>query len=218
MNQFSSAREAKEFLVSRIVEEAQREGAPLSEVERKMLYFTETGWTLPNIMDISDEFDRDYDRIKYEAKIAHLIRNDTKRLRKENQVEFNRWLNAVRILRKEDHYILVMIDESGIATHSLYSNVNRKSLALGIILACVILAISVVGSHFGVTGPRARAEFGSYTIDERMTNFFGYACLCSILFALCGIVFSHFDHHRTLDRVLGRVGSALFSLIGVRTE
>jgi len=43
MNPFQSAREAKEFLISRIVEEAQRENIVLSESERKMLYFSETG-------------------------------------------------------------------------------------------------------------------------------------------------------------------------------
>jgi hypothetical protein len=38
MNAFRSGREAKEYLVSRIVAEAQRENVSLSEVERKMLY------------------------------------------------------------------------------------------------------------------------------------------------------------------------------------
>jgi hypothetical protein len=37
MNAFQSGREAKEFLISRIVAEAQRENVLLSEVERKML-------------------------------------------------------------------------------------------------------------------------------------------------------------------------------------
>ncbi|HEX3353709.1 MAG TPA: hypothetical protein VHS34_12870 [Terriglobales bacterium] len=41
MKTFLGCREAKEFLISEIVAEAQRENAPLSEVERKMLYFTE---------------------------------------------------------------------------------------------------------------------------------------------------------------------------------
>ena len=36
-----SVREAKEFLASQIAEEAQREGTPLCEIERKMLYFSE---------------------------------------------------------------------------------------------------------------------------------------------------------------------------------
>lgn len=89
MNQFSSAREAKEYLVSRIVDEAQREGVALSEVERKMLYFTETAWTLPDIMEVSDEFDRDYDQNEYEKKIAGLIKNLVKRDREENSEEAN---------------------------------------------------------------------------------------------------------------------------------
>jgi len=44
MNQFSQSRDAKEFLIARIVREAQIEGVPLSEIERKMLYFSETHW------------------------------------------------------------------------------------------------------------------------------------------------------------------------------
>jgi hypothetical protein len=42
---FSSAREAKEFLVERIVSQAQHDAVALSDIERKMLYFSETGWT-----------------------------------------------------------------------------------------------------------------------------------------------------------------------------
>jgi hypothetical protein len=42
MRRFATTRDAMEFLVSRIVTEAQREGVPLSETERKMLYFSET--------------------------------------------------------------------------------------------------------------------------------------------------------------------------------
>ena len=74
MDRFSSAREAKEFLVSTIVDEAQRENMPLSDLERKMLYFSENYSSLPDIMEISDEFDRTYDLGEYENKIARLIR------------------------------------------------------------------------------------------------------------------------------------------------
>ena len=47
MESFAQTRTAKEFLVHCIVDEAQREGTPLTEVERKMLYFSETHWSLP---------------------------------------------------------------------------------------------------------------------------------------------------------------------------
>src|SRR5690349_23643303 len=69
MTAVGDAREAKEFLISKIVAEAQREKAPLSEIERKMLYFTESGWTLPDIMQVSEQFDREYDQDEYEKKI-----------------------------------------------------------------------------------------------------------------------------------------------------
>ena len=82
MKAFHSGREAKEFLISKIVAEAQHENAPLSEIERKMLYFTESGWTLPDIMKVSEDFDREYDQDKYEQKIARLITKADKRIRK----------------------------------------------------------------------------------------------------------------------------------------
>ena len=49
MKAFHTGREAKEFLISELVAEAQRENVPLSDIERKMLYFTESGWTLADI-------------------------------------------------------------------------------------------------------------------------------------------------------------------------
>jgi hypothetical protein len=71
---FSSARDAKEFIVGRIVREAERESVPLSEVERKMLYFSETASTLPDITDVKELFERECEEAKYERKIAGLVR------------------------------------------------------------------------------------------------------------------------------------------------
>ena len=82
MSRFADAHEAKEFLVARIVGEAQRERVPLSEVERKMLYFSETDWTMPDIAQVGDQFEREYNREEYEKKITRLIRNARKRARK----------------------------------------------------------------------------------------------------------------------------------------
>jgi len=39
-----------------------------------MLYFSETGWTLPDIAEVSTAFDRDYNQVAYEAKIAAIVR------------------------------------------------------------------------------------------------------------------------------------------------
>jgi hypothetical protein len=106
---FATARDAKEFLVSRIVTEAQREGVPLSETERKMLYFSETAWTLPDIAEVSDAFDRDYDQARYEEKIGSLIRNLRTDSRINNRSDYDAWTEAVRTFQREDHYLLVLI-------------------------------------------------------------------------------------------------------------
>jgi hypothetical protein len=67
---FKSVREAKDFLAGKIVEEAKKEGVALSEIEQKMLYFSETDWTLSGMLEINAEFERDYSDSEYERKIA----------------------------------------------------------------------------------------------------------------------------------------------------
>lgn len=78
---FSTIKEAKDYLAGKIAAEAEREGAPLSEIERKMLYFSETDWTLPDMSSVSADFDREYDQDEYEQKIAGLARKVEERNR-----------------------------------------------------------------------------------------------------------------------------------------
>ncbi len=114
MKAFHSGQEAKEFLISQIVEEALGENVPLSEVERKMLYFTESGWTLPDIVKVSEDFDREYDQAEYERKVAKLVRKADRRIRKSTGDDYERWWAAIRFLQREDHYISVMIRLAGL--------------------------------------------------------------------------------------------------------
>jgi hypothetical protein len=137
MKLFHSGREAKEFLISRIVAEAQRENILLSEVERKMLYFTESGWTLPDMTAVNEDFDRDYDMDEYEEKIARLIRKTDEHTRKESRDEYNKWWAAIRFLKREDHYILVMI---GIADlRPAGDQLRLLGAGLGIV-TCILLS------------------------------------------------------------------------------
>jgi hypothetical protein len=106
---FRTVREAKDYLASRIADEADLEGSPLSEVERKMLYFTETGWTLPDMKQVSAEFDREYDPEEYERKIAGLADKICARDEGQRNTEQERWDCAVEKLSRGDHYLLVSI-------------------------------------------------------------------------------------------------------------
>jgi hypothetical protein len=140
MKAFHSGREAKEFVISNIVAEAQRESVPLSEVERKMLYFTESGWTLPDIVQVNEDFDRDYDQNEYEQKIAKLVRKADRRLRKDSPEDYDRWWAAIRFLQREDHYISVMIRRASLRPRG---DLFRLLLtALGIV-GCVVIWTSV---------------------------------------------------------------------------
>src|SRR5579863_3872291 len=137
MEAFRSAREAKEFLIAGIVAAAQCESVPLSEVERKMLYFSETGWTLPDMTAVYEEFDREYDQDRYEKKIAHLLKKADKHARKESRDEYDKWWAAVRRLKREDHYISVMIRLAGLRPAG--DQLKLFGAGLGIV-ACMLLA------------------------------------------------------------------------------
>ena len=101
MQTFTSARYAKQFLVSKIVDEALRTGVSLSEIEAKELYFSETYWTLPDMEEVNEAFDRDYDSVEYEEKIERLIRSFCVEARKNNRDELDAWNEAFARFRKK---------------------------------------------------------------------------------------------------------------------
>lgn len=145
-NRFRKVRDAKEFLASKIVEEATREGVPLSEIERKMLFFSEGGWTLPDMKEVSDAFDREYDQNDYEKKITDLIQHLDKRLRKENPVEHDDWRSAIDFLKRRDHYINVMISHAGLRPRG-----DRLKLwATGFALVAAIGCMAILAAKYNV--------------------------------------------------------------------
>jgi hypothetical protein len=103
---------AKQFLISKVIEEAKVEQVNLSEVEKKMLHFTEVHPSLPDIYEVNAEFERDYDSDEYEAKIAALLRNARDRDRQSSPSREQDWKDALDALKHEDHYILVMVSQA----------------------------------------------------------------------------------------------------------
>lgn len=100
---------AKQFFISRVIAEADFERVNLSELEKKMLYFTEVHPTLPDIYDVNAEFERDYDSDEYEAKIARLLKNARNRDSRCDPNSEQVWKDALDTLKNEDHYILVLL-------------------------------------------------------------------------------------------------------------
>lgn len=130
--------DAAQFLVQKIVSQARREGVPLTDVEEKMLLFSETSPTLPNITDVNEAFDRDYDPIAYERKIATLVRH-IRSAERNNSEENRRWNEAIRALRGEDYYVLVMVNEADRGKRS--SGDLIRLVLTAVVIVSVLLAI-----------------------------------------------------------------------------
>jgi hypothetical protein len=66
---------AMQFLISKVLREADSSHVPTSEVERKMLYFPEVQPSPADFREQHAEFERDDDAGEYENKVAQLLKN-----------------------------------------------------------------------------------------------------------------------------------------------
>ena len=104
-----------------------------------MMYFTETAWTLPDIREVNEVFERDYDQQTYEVKIGKLARKARARGAAANELET--WKEAVRALKREDHYLLVLLAAPTGSSDSLL--VDRLKLVGTALLVCLLLIAGV---------------------------------------------------------------------------
>ena len=139
---------AKQFFISKVIDEAGLERVPLSDVEKKMLYFTEQHPTLPDILEVAAKFERDYNGDEYEEKISALLRNARDRDKNGSLSHEQQWEDAVDALKKEDHYILVMVymafsdyRKAIVPTHRVRDYAIYIAVGIGLVLALVGIAI-----------------------------------------------------------------------------
>jgi hypothetical protein len=99
--------EAKGFLVQQTAEQAVIENVPLSGLEKRMMYFTETGECPENPIALNDAFEAEYDATTYEKKISRLMAGAYRRIKRENPEKLRLWNKAFRALSEGDHYILL---------------------------------------------------------------------------------------------------------------
>jgi len=100
---------AKHFLMAKVLREADASRVQISEVESKMLYFTEVHPSPAFIREGNAEFERDDDAGEYENKVAQLVQNARARDANISPSQEHDWNGALDALKKEDHYILVMV-------------------------------------------------------------------------------------------------------------
>jgi hypothetical protein len=138
---------AKQFFISKVIAEAEFEQVKLSEVEKKMLYFTEVHPSLPDIYEVNSEFEREYDSDEYEAKIARILKNARDRERRSEPSRDQTWNDALNALKHEDHYILVLIyrafpeyRKSLLPTHRARDYMIYIAIGIALVLAIIGIA------------------------------------------------------------------------------
>jgi hypothetical protein len=154
---FRTVLEAKDYLAGQIVEEAARTGILLSDVERKMLYFSETGRTLLDIREVSLQFDREYDEGEYERKIGGLAGGLQARMRDE---EKTRWESAIDRLSRRDHYLLVLVDARRFERKGVRYNLKMLVVAAGLFALVLVQELdegSLIPGALYAGGTSARA-------------------------------------------------------------
>jgi hypothetical protein len=101
------ALEAKKFLVDQTAEQAALENVPLSDLEKRMMYITETGECPEDPITLNDAFEAEYDTKTYEKKISRLMAHAYSRIKRGNSEKLRLWNNDFSILAKGNHYLLI---------------------------------------------------------------------------------------------------------------
>jgi hypothetical protein len=142
--------EAKDLLVQQTAEQAALEKIPLSDVEKRMMYFTETGEMRENAIDLNDAFEAEYDTEQYETKISKLMHHAHARIRKEDPEAARQWSEAIRQLSKGDHYVLILCKEG--STELPRNDVPKQIVAVvlaAVLLVGLLVVLSAVGGPYG---------------------------------------------------------------------
>ena len=142
---------SKQFIIDRILDQARLEGVTLTDIEFRMLKFTEASSGSKDL-EAAGILERDYNEEEYEAKIANLIRHAYERDKQAGNQEA--WDAALARVAGRDLYLNVMIRRSDIEksplgpldwwTYFLYA-VFPWLLAIGM---ATLVGFSPIGARF----------------------------------------------------------------------
>ncbi len=137
-----NTKQAKDFLVQQAAKQAALEGAPLTDIEKRMMYFT------------NDELEGRYETWEYEVKISRLLHHSYKRLREEDTEGASDWRQAIGTLRRGDHYLLVLWHIKPPSEHPIFH--FFKLFGVGLFIAMGIGIAALLAAKFDISPDRYR--------------------------------------------------------------
>ena len=104
------SQDAITFLVAKLEEQARLDGVLMSDVERRMLRWSEVEPDGVHDLALNEQFASDCDTDEYEAKIALLLSRARDRDSRD-PIQKSRWRDAKAALKGHDYYLMVMLDQ-----------------------------------------------------------------------------------------------------------
>jgi hypothetical protein len=136
-----NVREAKDFLVNQAAQQAAIDGVPLSDLEKRMMYFSESDPTCEDPLALNAEFEAQYGTNEYEPKISRLLHRAYKRAKKESLHVAKQWGQAIGQLRQGDHYVLVLWDYRETSPKKPPFD-DLRLLGTALLIVCAVLLVS----------------------------------------------------------------------------
>jgi hypothetical protein len=109
---FGSQTEARRFFADKVIQRADVEGIPLSDDERRMLFWSESAPESVADKDLAERLAAQISDADYEAKIVGLLRRSFIHDVNGDARAKDIWREAWSVLEQGDHYVLVMIDQA----------------------------------------------------------------------------------------------------------
>jgi len=145
-----NAKQAKDFLVQQTVEQASIENVPLSDLEKRMMYFVENDpSSCENPLELNDEFESQYETAEYEAKMSRLLHHAYRRLKKTDPEKVRDWSDAIRTLSRGDRYIPVLWAATPASDHPIRD--FFKPFGIGLLIAVGIFAAIVLNEIHSIS-------------------------------------------------------------------
>jgi hypothetical protein len=103
-----NSREALDFLVEQTLRQVEVDGGCLTDLQKRMMYFTESEGAVENPSTLYAQFEAENDTNFYEEQMGMLLARTYDRLKRNDAHAKALWDSAIRELEKGDYYFLVL--------------------------------------------------------------------------------------------------------------
>jgi len=115
-----TSKEALDFLVEQTLRQVELDGGSLTDLQKRMMYFTESDDAVEDPAKLNAEFEAENDNNEYEEEMGLLLHRTYDRLKRHDPNAKALWDSAISELEKGDYYFLVLWSRRASGTSKLW--------------------------------------------------------------------------------------------------